>query len=248
MFDYLIGLLLMGLGLRHPGTPPMVKGDETEATLSASGSEEASRSSLRVMRPKFSAGEQEIFQKERVKREANLKQVNTSRIQVLQQTFAQKQKVRLEKDQSTQEVLTAKVKAFRDAQKKEKILALSVTFQTTVKNTLSSMQTKLESMMSLLDRITAAAGALKAQGTDVVTIESDVASAQAKVSSALYALSTLTESLPTTFSVSTEEGAKADVLEAITDVKSKMEPVRTSFREAHTAVGKALSDLESITR
>lgn len=245
MFDYLVGLVLMGLGLRHPGTPASVKGDEIEVATPSSNV--ASSSSLHVVRPKWSAENQEAFQKERTSREANLKRVNDTRIKELKETFTQKQKARLTKDQSTQEILEKKVQTFKDAKKKEKILALSENFQTTVTKQLTTMQTKLESMMSLLDRVTAASGALKTQGKDVTTIESDIAAAQAKVSSALFTLSTLTESLPTTFSISTEDGAKEDVLTAIKSVKSSLEPVRTAFRQAHEAVAKAVTDLEAMT-
>jgi ABC-type transporter Mla subunit MlaD len=112
---------------------------------------------------------------------------------------------------------------------------------------LSSMEEKLESMMKLIDRISAATGALKAQGTDVSRVESDLSNAQAKVSSALFAVHTLAESLPTALTVHSEETAKEDVLQAITDVKSQVVPVRTAFAEARDAVGLALTDLENLT-
>lgn len=38
MFDQLFGIIMLGLGLQSPMTPPMVKGDETEQSQSNSGS------------------------------------------------------------------------------------------------------------------------------------------------------------------------------------------------------------------
>lgn len=237
MVDYLLGLLLFAFGI---GSRPSVLGEQS--TPSA-----APLTPLKLMRPKFTAEEQEKFQKERKKQEANIKKITAERARELSAAFAEKKAARLEKDGVTREVLEAKVAEFKDTQKKQKVIALADKYQTTVTARIGGMHTKLENMLALLDRITAASGALKTQGTDVSAIESDVAAAQAKVSSALSAVDALAESVPTSFSVSGEEAAKDDVLAAIASAKTQMQEARTTFAEAHTAVGKALANLESIT-
>lgn len=237
MVDYIFGLLLYAFGL---GSHPSVLGEQT-ATPSQK------LSPLKLMRPKFTPDEQEIFQKERAKREANLKRVSETKIAELQKTFTQKKESRLEKDETARAVFEEKVQGFANTEKKQKLLAFSNEYRSTVIKMLSSMEEKLESMMQLIDRISAATGALKAQGTDVSKIESDLAGAQAKVSSALFAVTSLTESLPTALAVNSETTAKEDVLQAIADMKSQVVPVRTAFAEARDAVDLALTGLENLT-
>lgn len=234
MLDYLFGLLLFGLGLNHP----TVLGEATPSRQLAQ---------LKLMRPKFTPEEEQAFQKDRAKREANLKHLSESRVKEYQQIFKDKYATRTQKDDVTRDVLEAKASEFTDSKKREKLLSLSRSFQSTVTAQLSGMQKKLESMIALLDRITAASGALKAQGTDVSQIETDIAAAQSKVTTALALVSTMAESLPTSFSVSGEEGARDEVLAAIASVKSQLEPVREALIDAHTAVERALSGLESLT-
>jgi len=237
MVDYILGLLLFALGL---GSHPSVLGEQTASPSSK-------LAQLKLMRPKFTADEQVMFQKERAKREANLKRVSETKSAELQKTFIQKKESRVEKDETARSVFQEKVQGFTDDEKKQKLLAFSTSYNNTVTVMLSSMEEKLESMMKLIDRISAATGALKAQGTDVSRVESDLSNAQAKVSSALFAVHTLAESLPTALTVHSEETAKEDVLQAITDVKSQVVPVRTAFAEARDAVGLALTDLENLT-
>lgn len=238
MIDYLLGLLLFAFGV---GSRPAVLGEQSTPSAGKP------TAPLKLMRPKFTAEEQEKFQKERKKQEANIKKITDERRRELSETFAEKKAARLEKDKVTRDVLEAKVAAFQDAQKKQKVIALADKYESSVTGRISMMHDKLESMLALLDRITAASGALKAQGTDVTVIETDVAAAQAKVSSALFTVDALADSLPTSFSVSGEEEVKDDVLAAIAAAKTQMQEARTAFAEAHAAVGKALTDLENIT-
>ena len=70
MLDYFFGLVLFGLGL---GSHPSVLGEQQTAQEATSSQQPGQ---LRVMHPKFSAAEQEAFQKERAKREANIKRIS----------------------------------------------------------------------------------------------------------------------------------------------------------------------------
>jgi len=238
MVDYLFGMLLFAFGL---GSRPAVLGEQS------TGSATKSLAQLKLMRPKFSAEEQEKFQLERKKQEANIKRIGDVRIAELKTTYEEKKAARQEKDRVTKEVFVAKVAEFQDAQKKQRVMAIADKYQTTVTALVDAMQTKLQTMLVLLDRITAASGALKAQGEDVSHIETSVSSAGAKVSSAITAVNLLAETLPTALTISGEDGAKDDVLAAIATTKSQVQTARVSFAEAHSAVGKALSDLEQLT-
>ncbi|MFZ5535049.1 MAG: hypothetical protein ACOY3M_02750 [Patescibacteria group bacterium] len=236
MFDYLFGLLLFVLGLGRPS----VLGEQASDSAKPSAQ-------LKLMRPKFSAEQQEAFQKERMKQEANIKRISDARMKELEKTYAEKQKSRSEKDAVTKQVLAEKLAGFKDAQKRQKVQAMADTYQKTVPAMLAGMQKKLTDMMSLLDRITAAAGAMKTQGVDVAEIESNVAAAQAKVSSVLYAVEALTESVPTVLTVSGEDAAGEDIKNAVRELKESVRDVRSAFAEAHKAVGIALENLEEIT-
>lgn len=241
MLDYLFGLILFGLGL---GSHPSVLGEQTDRKEASSSKQLAQ---LKLMRPKFTPEEQEAFQKERTKREENLKRVADVKIQELEKTFEQKQTARQKNDLTAKNVLEAKLDKFEDKEKKVKIVQIAKKYETTVTQSLMSMQKKLTSMVTLLDKITAASGALKTQGTDVSQVDSDVSYAQAKISSALFQVSALAETLPTVFSISGEDEAKADIQNAIAETKTQIETVRASFQEAHTAVGVAITSIESLT-
>lgn len=301
MFDAIVGLFLVGLGLKKT-IPPSVLGDhdETEQSSGSTGSSQSNSGSnssgstgassstsgssheedddsasgsssstgassqeaehererrtssgasegLRVMQPKFTPEQQEAFQKEREKRAENLKKISEERVKKLEATFAQKQKDRKEKDKATRDTLAAKVREFKNIETRTKLLSISEKYQKAVTNTLSAMQKKLQSMLTLLDKVSAAAGALKAQGTDVSVVESDVATAQTKVNAVVFQVNTLVDSLPTAFSVSTEAAVKSDVEKAISSTRSQIEAVRTAFKEAHASVEKAVEDLEELT-
>jgi hypothetical protein len=236
MVDYLVGLLLFAFGLGRPS----VLGEQA----SDSGKQVAQ---LKLMRPKVSAEQQEAFQIERKKQEANIKKIGDARVKELEKTYAAKLSERQEKDKVTKEVLAEKLAEFKDAEKKKKVQIMADKYQTTIPAMLTGMQKKLTAMTTLLDRITAASGALKKQGVDVAEIESNIAGAQAKVSSAHFAVNALTESLPTVLSVSSEDAAGEDIKKAVDDVKEAIKEARTAFAEAHKAVGLALTSLEEIT-
>lgn len=259
MLDQIFGLILLGLGIKK-SLPPVVLGDQ-DTTTQATGSTGASNTEvddddddtreatdgLKIMRPKWSVEQQEAFQKERAKREKNITKISEARVKELRSEYLAKQKERRDKDKAANAMFEVKVKAFKSAERKAKLLALSTKYQTTITARLNDMQKKLEYMSTVLDRVTAAAGALKAQGKDVSQTESLVSSAQAKVTSATSLVAALVSSVSTTLTVSSETNAKDDVMKALETLKTQMEPVRAVFTEAHQAVGAALESVEEFT-
>ncbi len=202
---------------------------------------------LKIVRPKLSVEQQKEFQKERAKREKNIAHISESRVKELHDDFLAKQKARLEKDKAAKAAFEAKLKTFKDKEKKEKLAKFSAKYQSTITSRLTDMQKKLESMTALLDRITAATGALKAQGKDVSHIETSVSSAQAKVTTATSLITALAGSLSTNVSVSNETSAKSDVQAAVVALKAQLEPARAAFIEAYQAVSLALHGVEVLT-
>lgn len=202
---------------------------------------------LKIMRPKLTVEQQKEFQRERAKREKNIAHISESRVKELHDDFLAKQKARLEKDKAGKAALEAKLRTFKDKEKKEKLTRFSAKYQSTVTSRLTDMQKKLESMTALLDRITAATGALKAQGKDVSHIETSVSTAQAKVTTATSLVTALAGSISTNVSVSTETSAKSDIQAAVTALKAQLEPARAAFIEAYQAVSSALHGVEVLT-
>lgn len=237
MVDYIFGWILFAFGVA--GRPSVLGEHATDSARQLA--------ELTLMKPKFTVENQEAFQKERAKREANIKRVGEAKLDELEKTFQEKLAARKQTDQISQDVFRAKVNEFQNSEKKKKILNISTKYGAAVTNSLASMQKKLQSMVILLDRITAASGALKTQGIAVSEIEAAVGQAQADVSSALSAVNALTESLPTVLSVNGEDSAKEDVQKALEETKTKIDTVRSVFQKAHTSVGVALSDLETLT-
>lgn len=202
---------------------------------------------LKIVRPKLSVEQQKEFQKERAKREKNIAHISESRVKELHDDFLAKQKARLEKDKAAKAAFEAKLKTFKDKEKKEKLAKFSAKYQSTITSRLTDMQKNLESMTALLDRITAATGALKAQGKDVSHIETSVSTAQAKVTTATSLITALAGSLSTNVSVSNETSAKSDVQAAVVALKAQLEPARAAFIEAYQAVSLALHGVEVLT-
>lgn len=248
MLDQLIGLILLGLGFtRSPAIPGMVLGENTTVTSISTSTKGRELAALKLMRPKFTPEEQTAFQKERAKREANYVRLMEARVNELDSAFFAKLEKRYRTDEAIRAQFTSRVNTFQDEKKRRALIALSETYRQTVQEASTSMHNKLTSMLTLLDRISAAAGALDAQGTDMAATESSVSSAQAAVVSALAHVAALAESLSTAFLVTDEAHAKEEIQAALAQVKIQMAPARSSFYAAHVAVGAALAQLELVT-
>ncbi len=247
MLDQLLGLILFVLGLRSNPFKPAVLGTQTAATFKRVDANGKDLALLKLMRPKFTPEEQATFQKERMKREENYSRLHEVRVKELDAEFAAHLEKQRQKDASIQANFESAISRFSDPSKQRAIRMLSDEYHSTVKASLTGMHTKLTSMLFLLDRIRAASGAVHSLGTDVENLDSNISSAQAEVVTALGAVSLLAETLPTSFTVTSEARAKEEMQTALSEVRFRMASVRSSFLKAHTAVGGVLSSLESIT-
>ena len=194
----------------------------------------------------FTESQLKAFQIERKEREKNIKKISDSRENELEAEFETAKKDRIASDSGAKKNLENKIKTFKDSVRKQKVFAIADKFQTVATNRLSTAQTKLASLMSLLDKITAAAGALQTQGKDTAALDRDISAAQTKVSSAVSLLNTTTAQLSTTFSVSSESEVKTDVASAIDRMKQRLSPLEQAMKEARESVGQVLSELESL--
>lgn len=280
MVDYVIGLLLLGLGLKpHPAVlgqhdeqetqvqvsptqatttsdtvstiTPTTSEHETSGTNPEPTKNEPTKTERRGNDTRrtsaFTENELKAFQAERKQREQNIKKVSDSREKELETDFETAKKDRIASDSAAKKILENKIKTFRDGVRKQKVFAIADKFQTVTTNRLSKIQTKLSSLMSLLDKITAAAGALQSQGKDTTALDADITIAQTKVSGAMSLLNTTTAQLPTTFTVSSESAVQTDITSAIARMKQSLLPLEQAFGEARSSVGKVLSELEALT-
>ena len=278
MFDYVLGLILLGLGIKsNPAVLGQHDGEENEVTVTPSTTKapeneneqeqetpKPTKSESETETPKptraksnerekdegtrtLNAADLKKFQEDRKRREANIEKISESREKELEAEFETRKKERLATDSAAKKVLEKKIAAFKDTKVKQKTLALATKFQSVTTNRLSTWQTKLQSLLTLLDKLTANAGALKAQGKDTTTLDTDIGEAQTKVKAALTVVISTTASLPTTFSVSSESSVKTDVQAAVESMKKAIEPVQKAFVEARAAVNKALADVETLT-
>lgn len=275
MLDYFFGLLLLGLGI-HTSAHSSVLGDDTVNTedhITPTGSQNISPTGVVTGIPTnedhrgSNAGESgdssrtvvtnqvhltkdqmEAFQKERKLREEKIKSVSEKRSDDLEKSFLEVEKHREQEDQATHTAFTRKVSAFKNADKQKKALALDTAYKNAITKALSSMQGKLTSMLTLLDKISVAAASLKKQGKDTSHIDADITSAQTKVTAALTMLKNITATVPTALSVSGESNASKEIGSTISQAKTALIPLYTAFTDARKAVGVALQDLEASTK
>lgn len=275
MLDQLFGFILLGLGLRHPALQPNVLGShdgEQEISITISptdnpttnstsgfagedhsgsggggGRENEPRPTLRVLSPVLTKDQEEVFQKERKLRETKIKHMSDARTNELEKSFLDAKHHREQEDEASHTAFVRTVNTFSNSGKKQKVLAMGDKFQSVITNALTSIQKKLESMLTLLDKISIAAAVLQKQGKDISQVDSHITAAQGKITTALTLAQTLAGSLPTTLTVTSETTASREVRTAISDAKTKLMPLYTAFTEARKAVGVAVTDLESLT-
>jgi hypothetical protein len=274
MLDYFFGLLLLGLGIHTPAHPSVLGDDtvNTEDHITPTGSQsisptgavtgiptnedhrgsnagESGDSSRTVVtnQVKLTKDQVETFQKERKTREEKIKSVSEKRSDDFEKSFLEVEKHREQEDQATRTAFTRKVNTFKNADKQKKALALDTAYKNAITKALSSMQSKLTSMLTLLDKISVAAASLKTQGKDTSHIDTDITSAQTKVTAALTLLKNITATVPTALSVSGESSASKEIGSIISQAKTALIPLYTAFTDARKAVGVALQDLEALT-
>lgn len=247
MLDYIAGLVLLGMGFLRPMQGASVLGDETAAVREASETATPAPR-LKLLQPVLTKEQEDAFQKDRKAREARIRAVTDARIRGINDGFRKKLETRESEDNTRSQAFAKKVNAFTNTERRKKFLVFETRFRGLVHGTLTSMEQKLASMSALLDRLSVAAVALKAQGKDIHVVDSDITAAQAKVTTALTLTENLAGSLSSSVSVTGESTAGSDAQKAVSDAKTQLTTLYTAFTDARTAVGVAVSDMEALTK
>lgn len=262
MLDQLIGLLLLGLGLRYPSDIPNIKGDSTEVS-SSSGSGSGSGSSgvtftvTTTVKP--TETEQETEQETeptgatiRELQEANIRHAEAN----LEQVFEQR-RLRLENEvkRLREEEITrrsveranfqAKLSDIKNKEKKTAVVTIDAKItQINTKRT-DLMLKNLAKMQEILDKIMVRAAEAKKAGRDISKVESAVTAARASIATAIAAVTTQSGKsyIPT---ITTEQNLGQSVKTAMQSFESDMKSVYELVKTARQGVATALSELGKV--
>lgn len=265
MFDYLFGLILLGLGLQSPITGPAVKGDQTENVQEAT--EEAE-----IEEHTGTGSAKEVNKERRVKKflpdnvrwlesdEREIHIASRSGRKDKHDTFREELRSKQEKFRLEFEVHKASAEARLQTKKEEFELKLAQFKDETKKTIIENIQQRLEEyntkltdratenlakISHLLDKVIEKAKSEKENGKDTTALDAAIASAQAAITSAQDAIADQA-SKSYVVPVSTEENAKTDTQSITKTLTSDAKVMHTAIVTARKSVSTAIRELAKV--
>lgn len=220
MVDQIVGLLLLGLGVKNPyvSSLPAVKGDETVATATA----------VRATT-------------------VNAVRVSARDLVNDQQTFISSLSAARSASQSewlkAQSQFTTKLNTIADARKRALLQKLNTNCQAINQKRTDAMTVMLTKLSQILANVVNRAATVKA---DVSSVDSAVAAAKSAITDAQTAVSAqAAKQCVLTFA--SERSMKADVGKVISNLQSELRAVQKKVTDARTAVGNAIRALAAVS-
>lgn len=260
MLIQLLGIFLFGLGLFYAPVPSKVLGVGTinqlvaaitpaiNPTASPTGVNNGGNSITEAHGSSLTPAQISAYISDSWNGERMNATISAGRGQAMRQTFMDKIQQRDQKDAVAQSKFFTVVYAFPDKQKMDTVFALGKEYHAVILNALSSIEYQSESLLVLLDDISAVAKALQNQGLDISRVQSDMLPAQAKISSVVTLNGTLVENISKVIPVTDQASAGSQIIAAITDTKAQFVPVNNAILDAYASVGIVLTDLESLSK
>lgn len=272
MFDQLLGLVLLGLGIKSPVTGQAVKGDTTEAVElvieedsgsidNKGGSKSAGREAKQpkkrpsLIEKVFQARESSPSGGQNAKGGAQFRPrlVKDARLRAIQETMQQKNdafKVQLEANQlkaqtqleTRKEVFQQQLETITDEQKKAVVSKMQE--QMTLLNTkwVEKMTQNLQKINEILGHVVEKAGTEKEKGTNTTNVDSAVGTAQAAIQAVQVALSA--QSAKTyVVDIASEQTVKNDVSTVRRTLAADIKSIHVKVVAARKAVGEAIRAL-----
>lgn len=258
--DQLLGLLLLGLGIKTtPFSPPSVMGDETINTATSSSkppfgrvpppvkklpilrnSDAKEASDAKKPKPPIRALKGE-FHDEIVTQRSNF-----------MENLKEKQQSFKEEREASKAAFLEKVEKIRDEKKQEILKKLAEKCNEINSNRTEKMTEMLGKLSKILENVTSRAATAAENGKDTSTVDAAVEKAAAAIATAQSAVAERS-GIDCTLAIDTEQTLKADVGRAISGLQGELKVVSEQVLAARKAVGDAIKALglvlgESLTK
>lgn len=184
MFDQLLGLLLLGLGIQSPMQQQgYVKGESVEVIIAEDGTSSSPSGEKLTIKERT----------ERAKKQATERAVKTNAaIEKNREAFKGAVEARREKakelHESKREAFKEKVAAIRDEKKKAIVEAMDTRMAEVNAKRVENMTAHLAKMSEVLEKIVTRAGVAKGEGKDTTAVDAAVTAAQAAITAAQNAV------------------------------------------------------------
>ncbi len=244
MLEQLLGLVLIGLGIRTPQVPPAVLGDETEAVLEV----EKSSDDLDEDRKENKERNENKDRKENNERKENkeaIKQIRKTtqeeykaKKELLNEQIKEKREQAKERYTKAREDFQNRLDTIKDERKKEIVENLDNRFSTVNTNRTTAMSNHVAKMEEVITKISETLSERSAQGVNVSQVQTALSAAQVSVSAAKTAVTT--------------QAGKEYIIGVTTEdkLKDSVERVRTlletDLKATQEKVKKAREDLASV--
>lgn len=260
MFDQLLGLLLLGLGLKSPSSAPVVRGDSTEQSVNSIGSsgaageneveqeDDATGTSGAEVENELSDDDkrEQLNGTQRLRknkeREQKLKEVFVAREEKIKEALKERHETALKLHVQERAIFEKKLKTITDVQKRTLALKMDTKIPELNKRLTTNMTDRLTNMQKVLETSSLRLGEYKSANSAVDTsaIDSEISAAQARITSALGAVSNQSQKTYTTADFSSEENLGAAMKTLIAEFEADIKNVRTTVNTSKESVENVL--------
>ncbi len=232
MVDQIIGLILLGLGLKAPSSTATVKGDTTTASqaLPTSTPDEAQEGT------NAAEADQTVAVNAR---EANLRPIFSQKRAEFTASVLQKRQEAVQNRKERRAIFQEKIRQLRDAKKRQIVNRIDSRIQTINENRTDAMSKHLATLSEILEKLVARASDLKSRGVNTAQVDAAITSAQSAVAAAQSAVvSQAGKSY--VIALESEETVRSDVAETTQqlrmDIQSAYQTVAAAREKVRAAV------------
>lgn len=259
MFDYLFGLILLGLGLQSPITGPVVKGDQTENVQEASEEaeieEHTSTGSAKEDKKKDSDKVKWLDSDDRETKIASRSERKDKHDTFRQNLRKEQEKFRLEfeehkasaeaKLQARKETFELKLAEFKDKAKKAKVENIQQRLEEHNTKLTQRATENLAKISELLDRIIEKVQTEKTNGKDTGVVDSAITAAQTAIGAAQDAIAAQAAK-SYVVPVTTEASVKSDTVATTKTLMSDAKLMHEAIVSARKAVSSVIRELAKV--
>jgi hypothetical protein len=247
--DHIIGLLLLGLGIKSQVNSQAVKGDTTEMRQEVNTRSETPEASDDMQATNKNELERDTKARSLI---ATITPYVDTRHMTKLDIEAFKAQIKKEQEQSKTELETKKTKfkeelqVINDARKKEILQRLETNFKTINDKRVAQMTEQLGKLQQILDKVIARAIAAKQTGKNTTNVDAMTLQCQTNITAAQAAV-TAQSGHTYTIEISTESEVKSNVGTTRQTFELDMKSVNTAMKKARSCLYDAITELAKIS-
>lgn len=257
MLDQLLGLFLIGIGVKTPYVPGNVLGDETEQTETIKEEkEQIKKETQQLIQEKKAAVQNRKEEKkeaieERKEDIKNLKIAREDEWNRKKEAFKEQVKTKREeaKEQfkEAREAFKERLETIKDEKKKEIVENVDEKMAAVNKNRTDNMTSHLSRMEEIISRLSTGITELTSQGVSTTEIQSLLSAAEVSFSTAKSAVSTQAGK-EYIIGVTTEDRLGESVSRVRTQLESDLRSTQESVKRAREAIALAIQEMARIRK